>query len=165
MPKLLVVHCRGLSFGLATRGDRTFHIVDLIAGGGIASVAPGGNLPGYVEGLDKVPVLAGDLGEPLPEAVREALADPSLDRAVFAIVSSVGSAEDVPPLDALVGECAAAARAAGARMVLLSDVPARENAAEEDHAVFIAGFDVPELRPGKRIRVDDVRAILERLAT
>ena len=38
MARLFVVHCPALSFELATRGDATLHIPDLIADGGLAPV-------------------------------------------------------------------------------------------------------------------------------
>ena len=136
MTRLLLVDCPGLTFALATRGDSTLHIPDLIADGGIAPMIPG-PLPGIPEDLESN-VEFRTLPD-LLEKGREALSE----------------------LDGKLGELREGFE--GEMIVIASRGTPESPASEEDHAAFLSSVPMDALEPGKVLRPEGAASLIRAL--
>lgn len=130
----------GLTLALATRSDLTLHIADLIAFGAFAAVTPGGEpleaaLFGRCE-LRRVPV-DGE-GFPRPDEARRLLSAGGLALTLARLPglhpAPSDPEESMRRVDARIGALVEAARAAGARVVVVSN-------GEDPQGVLITSFE------------------------
>ena len=172
--KLLVIHCPALSFDLATRGDLTLHLPDLMADGGGASVAPvDGAVDPFLAATPfwksekvviigrRVPrrshavVLSAESDSSAVLCATSVLADESPDMTVVYLSdldpASPEVEEAVRQLDERVGELREAARALGVETVVLSD---------SNPGIFFSSIPLDELGLGETVQATDVPTLL-----